>query len=85
MGGFVSFGDRVNEVSWCVCWDVVVYKFVECFVGCQIAICEGIREGPLDASIAQLGERQTEDLKVLGSIPSRSIYLSILAHKTQPF
>jgi hypothetical protein len=28
---------------------------------------------PLTASIAQLGERQTEDLKVLGSIPSRSI------------
>jgi hypothetical protein len=25
----------------------------------------------LKASIAQLGERQTEDLKVLGSIPSR--------------
>jgi len=30
---------------------------------------------PLTASIAQLGERQTEDLKVLGSIPSRSITL----------
>ena len=27
----------------------------------------------LDASIAQLGERQTEDLKVPGSIPGRGI------------
>ena len=28
----------------------------------------------LDASIAQLGERQTEDLKVPGSIPGRGIF-----------
>ncbi len=28
----------------------------------------------LDASIAQLGERQTEDLKVPGSIPGRGTF-----------
>ena len=35
-----------------------------------------------DASIAQLGERQTEDLKVLGSIPSRSISILFLPLQT---
>ena len=29
---------------------------------------------PLQAAIAQLGERQTEDLKVPGSIPGRGIH-----------
>ena len=34
------------------------------------------------AAIAQLGERQTEDLKVPGSIPGRGIYFSrTLPHK----
>ena len=31
--------------------------------------------GEADAAIAQLGERQTEDLKVPGSIPGRGIFL----------
>ena len=31
--------------------------------------------GNLEAAIAQLGERQTEDLKVPGSIPGLGIYL----------
>jgi hypothetical protein len=34
----------------------------------QLSYAEGCKTSP--ASIAQLGERQTEDLKVLGSIPS---------------
>ena len=36
----------------------------------QVSGKVGVCERSL-ASIAQLGERQTEDLKVLGSIPSR--------------
>ena len=32
----------------------------------------------LDASIAQLGERQTEDLKVPGSIPGRGSFSTFL-------
>ena len=35
----------------------------------------------LNASIAQLGERQTEDLKVPGSIPGGGIYLFVLLEK----
>ena len=31
--------------------------------------------GDLEAAIAQLGERQTEDLKVPGSIPGLGIYM----------
>ena len=33
-----------------------------------------------EAVIAQLGERQTEDLKVPGSIPGRGIFLHFLFH-----
>ena len=53
---------------------LLVYKFVEfcvLFVCFEIVVMMYV----FDASIAQLGERQTEDLKVLGSIPSRSILL----------
>ena len=32
----------------------------------------------IDAAIAQLGERQTEDLKVPGSIPGGGIYDSLI-------
>ena len=37
----------------------------------------------LQAAIAQLGERQTEDLKVPGSIPGRGTRFSLYAHITQ--
>lgn len=76
---------------WCVLWlwcmcvlcvvrlcVVVVYKFVEFFVLLS-CVCERVCCVPLDASIAQLGERQTEDLKVPGSIPGRSIALIFFA------
>lgn len=33
----------------------------------------------LFASIAQLGERQTEDLKVPGSIPGRGSFMAFIA------
>jgi hypothetical protein len=36
----------------------------------------------MEAAIAQLGERQTEDLKVLGSIPSRGILFCMLSCST---
>ena len=36
----------------------------------------------LEAVIAQLGERQTEDLEVLGSIPSPGIFASLFRHAT---
>ena len=36
----------------------------------------------MQAAIAQLGERQTEDLKVPGSIPGRGILLNIFFDET---
>ena len=39
--------------------------------------------GTLGASIAQLGERQTEDLKVPGSIPGRGIFCILSLRFTQ--
>ena len=41
-----------------------------CLLVCVFVCCYGVWSW-LDASIAQLGERQTEDLKVPGSIPGR--------------
>ncbi len=40
------------------------------FLQCTISMC---------AVIAQMGERQTEDLKVPGSIPSRGSFIDVLA------
>ena len=39
--------------------------------------CAKIESSSCTAEIAQLGERQTEDLKVLGSIPSVGIMLFV--------
>ena len=44
------------------------------FVSLCLCVC-GVMAG-LGASIAQLGERQTEDLKVSGSIPDRGIFFA---------
>ena len=39
-----------------------------------IAIHFAVSNGDISAAIAQLGERQTEDLKVPGSIPGLGIF-----------
>jgi len=65
---FGSFG--VDLGWWCVAWCrlvSLVYVFVACVLVC-VFVCVRLSFG---ASIAQLGERQTEDLKVPGSIPGR--------------
>jgi hypothetical protein len=43
----------------------------------QLSYAEGCRNST-PASIAQLGERQTEDLKVLGSIPSGGTFSHLM-------
>ena len=44
--------------------------------------CVQIRATVVDAAIAQLGERQTEDLKVHGSIPGLGIFLNPQIHQS---
>lgn len=66
-------------VCVCVCFEGgVVYKFIECVCGWCSNLCMSVGWCRSDASIAQLGERQTEDLKVPGSIPGRGSFSTLL-------
>ena len=66
-------------VCVCVCFEGgVVYKFIECVCGWCSNLCMSVGWCRSDASIAQLGERQTEDLKVPGSIPGRGSFSTFL-------
>jgi hypothetical protein len=81
-----------GDLYVCNCWWIVfgVWSYLCVFFECEV-VCFFVApcvycvvwSNPLTASIAQLGERQTEDLKVLGSIPSRSIAIFFLPQHTQ--
>ena len=76
--------DRVEQVAVCVvlcCALSRVVRVCVCVLWCVLwCVCAWISVGVVcfDASIAQLGERQTEDLKVPGSIPGRGIFYLLL-------
>ncbi len=44
-----------------------------CYVTCEVVLCVSLKRSDKQAAIAQLGERQTEDLRVPGSIPGLGI------------
>ena len=62
-----------------VCASGSIFLCVHCYTNCK-AVAQNF---PHIAAIAQLGERQTEDLKVPGSIPGLGIYFACAAEPLQ--
>jgi hypothetical protein len=79
-GKWTYSGVTVLSVSYVNILRSLMYNTVV-HVNVTLAVCVWSMMD-MEAAIAQLGERQTEDLKVLGSIPSRGILFCMLSCST---
>ena len=65
----INPGDEtMSKLSIVLTWNTIIRPLTD-----SLRVCAGAP--PAHAEIAQLGERQTEDLKVPGSIPGLGIFI----------